>query len=77
MSALTVILVITNGNGSLLQNAFGDSESIVGDVIGEDNINIQDLFEMQMRMNHLSQLSDMSERVLQNSVTQEFVRGIK
>jgi hypothetical protein len=76
MSALTVILAVTNGNGSLLQ-AFGDSELIVGDVIEEDNINIQDLFEMQMRMNHLSQLSDMSERVLQNSVTQEFVRGIK
>jgi hypothetical protein len=27
LSALTAILVITNGNGSLFQNAFGDSDS--------------------------------------------------
>jgi hypothetical protein len=76
MFALTVILIMTNGNGSLLQNAFGDSESIVGDVITEDNINIHDSFEMKMRENHLSMLSEQAERMLQKD-TLQFDRGIK
>ena len=44
-----------------------------------DNIRVADLFEMQLPMNHLSQLSEMSTSVLSasNSEISEMARNVK
>ena len=45
----------------------------------EDKINIVDMFEMQMLMNHLSQLSDMSTSIVSasNSAINSMARNVR
>jgi hypothetical protein len=70
-STFAIILIVTNGG--LLQNSFGSSieESEIGEAA--------EMFEMQMKMNKFSQLSETSDAVQSaaNQAIANIARGIK